>query len=758
MSIDLSQFHQLFFEESAEHLASMEDLLLSLDLDAPDIDQLNAIFRAAHSIKGSSGTFGFHDMIQVTHELETLLDLLRKGSVQPTADMVDLMLEARDVIQQQLASHQHGHTFDEAQAESIIQKLQAMLVSSRQQAQGEAPATPALSAANKLNPLLPTTWLLEFPTPAGVDDLIEGLSNEGEVKVLYKGSMLGEPCQLLFTGIYKEQDLRNLLGFVVDPDALIICAYQDEDPAQADFGLFDDLEKTEDDSFGFFEFEAIDPPQELEDSTLTPLTQANPIAEEDEGFGLFYFDDDEPAIEQPTSDLSTQDVTPDQTSEQQDHLERQRGYGFFQKLPPIDAPPPTEQTLNKATPATTTKTPTSNKAVTTGTAETSIRVSVDKVDQLINQVGELVITQSMILQAAIELEAITGKEKLLDALAQLERNTRDMQESVMAVRMLPISVVFSRFPRVVRDLARKLNKKIDLKMVGENTELDRSLIEKISDPLTHLIRNSLDHGIELPEERLAKGKQATGTIVLRAAHKGGNILIEIQDDGAGLNRERILAKARERNIPVSDHASDQEVWQLIFAPGFSTAAEVTDVSGRGVGMDVVRRNITNLGGGIEIDSIANAGTRISIRLPLTLAILDGLSVAVGEEVYILPLTSIIASIQPTGTELKQVSGRGVMIYAYDQYIPLVRVYELFNLQPLAREIYEGIVVIVEAGEQKAALLVDDLLGQHQVVIKSLETNYRKVEGVSGATILGDGRVALILDAAEIIQMRKPRMH
>lgn len=324
----------------------------------------------------------------------------------------------------------------------------------------------------------------------------------------------------------------------------------------------------------------------------------------------------------------------------------------------------------------------------------------------------------------------------------------------MSIRMMPISFVFSRFPRVVRDVAAKLNKQVELVTVGEGTELDRGLIEKIADSLTHLVRNSLDHGIESAEKRIAAGKSAKGTITLRARHQGGNIIIDVSDDGAGLNREKILAKARERGLPVSDNMSDQEVWLLIFEAGFSTADVVTDVSGRGVGMDVVKRNIQSMGGRVEIESVMGAGTRISIRLPLTLAILDGMSVSVGKEIFIIPLAFIIESLQPNKEDIKTISGQGTVVHVRGEYLPLIPLHKVLRIQPEVTDYECGIILIVESEGAKSAIFIDNLIGQHQVVIKSLETNYRKVTGVSGATIMGDGKVALILDVEAILQMAR----
>jgi two-component system chemotaxis sensor kinase CheA len=381
----------------------------------------------------------------------------------------------------------------------------------------------------------------------------------------------------------------------------------------------------------------------------------------------------------------------------------------------------------------------------------SIRVGTEKIDALINLVGELVITQAMLTQLAGHLDPVQN-EKLLSGLGQLDRNTRMLQEAVMATRMLPMEAVFSRFPRLVRDLAAKLGKQVRLVTVGEQTELDKSVIEKITDPLNHLVRNSLDHGLEKPDERGASGKDVTGTITLKASHQGGHIVIEVCDDGRGLNRAKILAKAQEKGIPCSDSMTDGEVYQLIFAPGFSTAEQVTDVSGRGVGMDVVKKNIQALGGSVELSSTTGKGATVLIRLPLTLAILDGMSVGVGEDIFILPLSSVVESLQPLPEQIKRVAQEGTVVRVRNDYLPLVDLRDWFALPGARRAPQEAIVVIVEAEGRKVAVQIDELVGQQQVVIKSLEANYRRVRGVSGATILGDGRVSLILDVAAVVRL------
>ncbi len=621
MNFDMSQFYQVFFEEASEHLASMESLLLSLDVADPSMDDLNAIFRAAHSIKGGAGTFGFTDMTEVTHILETLLDKLRKQEMTLTDDMISAFLEAGDAISMQLAVHRGEGEVDQEQIKAVCTKLEQF----------------------------------------SANDAVAAASVVAKTVVAKKGKE-------------KKSSKKAEAKAVLDED----------------YGFFDDIPAPAavDQSYGFFE----DAPA--------------PVAENEsqQGYGFFTAPPPPAAVEEQKTP-----VTPDVSLAPEAH--------------------PNRRASDRAAPV---------------VAETSIRVSIEKVDQLINLVGELVITQAMLAQSASLLDA-AALEQLQSGLTQLERNTRDIQESIMSVRMMPISFVFSRFPRVVRDVAAKLNKKVELKTLGETTELDKALIEKIADPLTHLIRNSLDHGIETPDIRIAAGKPAHGTITLNAFHQGGSIVIEVADDGAGLNRGKILSKAKERGMIVSDSITDDQVWMLIFEAGFSTADVVTDVSGRGVGMDVVKRNIAGMGGRVELSSSEGHGTRTTIRLPLTLAILDGMSVAVGGQTFILPLGSIIESIQITDQELKTVSGDGRLLRVRGEYLPLVALHDVFGISNANTEAKNGIAVIIESEGNKTALLVDELLGQHQVVIKSLESNFRKVPGMSGATIMGDGTVALILD-------------
>lgn len=687
MSNDLEQFYEVFFEESTELLAEMESCLLGLDVNSPDMEDMNAIFRAAHSIKGGAGTFGFTDMTEMTHMLETLLDRLRKGELEVRSEMIDAFLKAGDVVKDQLAGHRGDGGADPAVVAEVCKELSKFSEETNEPAGVVEPAAGNVDGNGSESESTDeghqkTIYCIEFPNEGigakGQENILSNLNELGQVEKIAFGD--DEPLsKLRLTTESIEDDVWEALVFVVDPGDLKIEVQADESPQL-----------------------------NVEDGSEVVN------AELEEPYGFF-------------------PEAPGNTT---------KPYGFFPGAPaaPEDADAKNPDVQKK---------PANSKAAANSAETSSIRVSIEKVDQLINLVGELVITQAMLAQTASEVDPVVF-EKLLGGMNTLERNTRDLQESVMSIRMLPISFVFSRFPRVVRDLASKLNKQIELKQVGEGTELDKGLIEKIADPLTHLIRNSLDHGVEMPDVRVAAGKPAQGTITLRAFHQGGSIVIEVGDDGAGLNREKILAKAKERGMSVDDGMPDSEVWMLIFEAGFSTAAVVTDVSGRGVGMDVVKRNISAMGGRVDIESALGVGTRISVRLPLTLAILDGLSVGVGDQMFIVPLTYIIESLQPTAEDIKTVSGRGRVVQVRGEYLPVVALHEVFNLKPTSEVIHDGILVILEAEGQKAAMLVDTLIGQHQVVIKSLESNYRRVQGVSGATIMGDGKVALILDTAALV--------
>lgn len=732
MSIDLSQFHQVFIDEAYEHLGTMEQLLLALDVEDPSLEDLNAIFRAAHSIKGGSGTFGFSDIASLTHALETLLDKLRKQTLAVTDEMISAFLTCCDLLSAMLEAHQDGAPVDEAQVETVREDLLRLGDEKADRAPQAAAVTLPDSEFSDDAPV----WLIDlhpqtdiFSGAASVEAVTEDLQALGLLSVVRQSANSHIAWRL--QGPESSEAISEIFAFICEPVEVSI----ERESAVAD----------EDDGFGFF----------IDEAEL-PAQQEQALKEADQGFGFFVDIDELPAqLEQALQEadqgfgffVDTDELPASQMAAQ----EAQQGYGFFvdeASLPAAaegdNSPKPTEKA----------KAPIAKKArseAAKAQAETSIRVGVEKVDQLINLVGELVITRSMLAQSASQLDAVEY-EAIHNGLVNLERNSRDLQEAVMSIRMLPINFVFGRFPRVVRDLTQKMNKKVRLKLVGEETELDKGLIEKLADPLTHLLRNSIDHGIETPDVRLAAGKPEEGTITLSASHQGGSILVEIVDDGAGLNRDKLLQKAREKNLPISDNPTDKEVWQLIFAPGFSTAKEVTDVSGRGVGMDVVQRNIAEMKGQVEIESVPGVGTTIGLRLPLTLAILDGMTLRVGSEIFILPLTRILESFQPEPDQLKTVSGKGRVVQMRGEYLPLLELYKILNLEPDVTDPEKGILVVVETSSDKVALFVDELIAQQQVVIKSLETHYRKVDGISGATIMGDGRVALILDIDKLARM------
>lgn len=728
MSTDLEQFYEVFFEESSELLAEMEACLLGLDVNSPSMEDLNAIFRAAHSIKGGAGTFGFTDMTEMTHMLETLLDRLRKGELKVRSEMVDAFLRAGDVIKDQLAGHRGDGAADPIVVKEVCDELQkfseesadvvesvdneslvspaagsheqeqSMNVAIAKSAAVEQSSDIAVEKTSAIGNADHTVYQIEFSTTGLSDEskenLFFNLKQQGSLEVHHSLSN-DEVCRLLLTTFAPEEDVWEILAFVVNPAHLKIekCA----EAGQHQVG-----------TLAAASAEAV--------NDAVPLTRAKPSSNAQADSAPYGFFPGAPAAPQEYTQQTPSESAP--SSNATDQANAAAGSNL-------------------------------NAKAAASVETNSIRVSIGKVDQMINLVGELVITQAMLAQTASEIDPVIS-EKLQSGMSHLERNTRDLQEAVMSIRMLPMSFVFSRYPRVVRDLAAKLNKKVELKTVGEGTELDKGLIEKVADPLTHLVRNSLDHGIELPEKRIAAGKLAKGTITLRAFQQGGSIVIEVGDDGAGLNREKILAKARERGLPVRDDMPDQEVWMLIFEAGFSTADKVTDVSGRGVGMDVVKRNIQSMGGRVEVSSVFGVGTRITIRLPLTLAILDGLSVTVGDQMFIVPLTYITESLQPSENDIRTISGRGRVVQVRGEYLPVIALHEVFNIRAKSTEIKDGILVILDADGHKAAMLVDELVGQHQVVIKSLESNYRRVHGVSGATIMGDGKVALILDTTGLV--------
>ncbi len=720
VGIDLSQFFQVFFDEAGENLQAMEQMLLVLDISAADDEALNAIFRCAHSVKGGAATFGFTDVAELTHQMEALLDQLRRHALPPTARMVDLLLAAGDALKALLACHQ-GRSGPAPDTRDLQQTLRALCAGQPAHGAGAAPpaapasvpATPASRSATPpaaLPAALPTAsssalsaalsadiqrvlvlTVAALDDPGAADSLAE-LFNEiaglGRIEPLDAGRAADGVRRFRITTSSSDSDLLDLFTFHVPRDAVRLA------PIGPDDGLHDG-------------------------APGAPPAPAGPADDADADAG------------------------------------RAQGYGFFSGAPGApDAPAPGAGPAGsgpaggpgRARP----DAPRAEARPGAAPDAATLRVSVDKVDQLINLVGELVITQAMLAQNSQHPGA--GQPAQMNAgLADLARHTRDLQEAVMSIRMIPMAMVFNRFPRMLRDLAARLGKQVELVMVGESTELDKGMVEKITDPLTHLVRNSCDHGIELPAERRANGKPAHGTLTLLASHQGSSIVIEVRDDGRGLSRTRLIGKAREKGLDAPDSMTDSEVWGLIFAPGLSTADALTDVSGRGVGMDVVKKNISALGGSVEIDSAEGYGMSVKVRLPLTLAIMDGMSVGVADEVYILPLGSVVESFQAQPGMARTIAGQGAVVAVRGDYLPVVDLEKVFAVPRSGAQPVGSILVVVESDGSRVALRVDALLGQQQVVVKNLEANYRKVPDVSGATLLGDGRVALILDVSSLVR-------
>ena len=668
MATDLKQFHDAFFEESLEAVDDMETGLLNLDVANTNAESINTIFRAAHSIKGCSATFGFNDIAEFVHVMETVLDEMRDGQLAASQEIVDLLLKALDLLRIMLISTRDDENIDKANVAVVHAQLKAVL--EKEQAPELSPTT---TDSQAIDDQKATEWEVYFSP---------------NLEILKTGN---DPLRMF--------SVLSELGDI----------------------------STQVDLSGLVDFRVIDP----EDCYLSWSLKLKGAATKDEIREIFEWVEDECKVSIRPA------ITPEPAEPE-----------------PLAAPVKTNAKI-----ASSKQTPHQEKtaSASTNSDSASIRVGIDKVDAIINMVGELVITQSMLDQLGEDFEEgvadTSSYEKLRAGLIQLERNTRELQESVMRIRMLPISYVFNRVPRIVHDLSKKLDKDVNVVMSGENTELDKTVLEKIGDPLVHLIRNALDHGIESPEVRKANGKPEAGTISLNAYHKGGNIIVEVHDDGAGLNRDKIINKAMNRKlIDSADMVSDDQIYDLIFHPGFSTAETVSDVSGRGVGMDVVKRNIKALGGNIDVQSYDGQGTSFTIRLPLTLAILDGQLVRVGTETYIVPLVSIIESLQIKSEKVNIVAGHAEVYKLRDEYIPFIRLHDLFGLESDSSQLHGGLMVIVEGDGKRAGLVVDDLLAQQQVVIKSLETNFKRVEGLSGATILGDGTVALIVDVTGLINL------
>jgi two-component system chemotaxis sensor kinase CheA len=693
MTIDLTQFHDAFYEESAEAIGQMENALLRLDAGTPDPELINTIFRVAHSIKGGAATFGFSEISSFTHTLETLLDELRAQRVKVTPALSDLLLRSIDIMREMLRLQQAQQPIDQQRVADLQFDLELAVAHSAIPTAPDASAVAGRAApvpVPESEPVLPerthgTTYRINF---------------RPYLHLLARGN---DPLRMF-------RELRELgdLHVAVDVSALPPIEEIDPENCYLSWRLTLNTDSPRQSIIEVFDWAEGD--CELEVAALErPSTAASPVGAAS-GSAPSAGSDELLRAGSPQDDGRTVKA------------------GDASRV--LDA----GKTLDV------------HKSGEAG----SIRVSVEKIDDLMNSVGELVITQSMLGQFGALLDGAQG-QRLRAGLAQLERNVRELQESVMRVRMVPISFVFSRFPRMVRDLSQRLSKQVELRMTGSDTELDKTVLEKIGDPLVHLVRNCVDHGIEMPAQRVAAGKEPCGLVHMHAYHRGSSIVVEVTDDGGGLKHDRILAKARERAmIGPDEELSDEQIGSLIFLPGFSTQEQANDVSGRGVGMDVVKRNVEELGGSIEVQSKAGEGSRFTIILPLTLAIVDGQTIAIGDETYIVPLTAIIESLQMRSASVNHVVGRGEVLTFRGEYLPVLRLQKHFNSKSQRpTEANEGLIMVVEGDGRRVGLCVDELRGQQQVVVKTLEDNYGHVEGIAGATILGDGSVALILDVANL---------
>lgn len=708
MSIDMDEIAQIFIEESVDGLDIMESSLLNLDLGAADPETMNTIFRAAHSIKGGGATFGFTQISDFAHHVETLLDEMRQGLREVTQANVDVLLLSVDCIRNMIGEIGTGD-IDTTRADELQIELEKILGSA-----GESSSESTADAAS-----------------GAPEDSVSGEEKNTTTVVETEEKLVGWDIVFKpFPGILKScNDPQRIFKELNEFGETLITAkgidglnFDEMDPEECvlywEISLDSDTGK--EDIEGVFAW-VLD---ECE-LTLTPkmitcetVVEVEPSNENEEPVNV--------EGNENSKEVAVEDEQPE-------------------KAPAAQSEKPAEKPQLKSVgkPA----------AKSSGNQDSgSIRVSIEKVDALVNLVGELVITQSMLGRFNGDFD-FTQLPQLRDGLAQLARNSRELQESVMAIRMLPISFAFNRFPRLVRDTGNNLNKKVELRLRGEHTELDKTVLEKIGDPLVHLVRNSLDHGLESPEVRVAAGKPETGILELNAYHEGGNIIIQVVDDGAGINRDKVLEKAIERGVVKADEQlTDDQINNLIFMAGFSTADQVSDLSGRGVGMDVVRRNIADLGGHVAVKSEPGVGSTFTIQLPLTLAILDGQQIRVGDDSYIIPLISIVETIQTSSDQVNLIAGKSELFKLRGEHLPILRLSELFSVRSDSKKIDDGLLVVAESGGQRVGIFVDELLEQQQVVIKSLEANYRQMAGISGATILGDGKVALILDVPGLIRL------
>lgn len=763
----LEQIKQGYFQECEELLLAMEEGLIAMENGDRDPEVINAVFRAVHSIKGGGGAFGFDHLVAFAHSFETVMDMIRSNQLEPEPEVMKLLLRASDMLSDHVAAVRTAQPLDPGHDEDCLAELKTLSGNIKDE-EGELEESFEELGFQQMHPL----DLDDGSSPAPLPDLdaplpdLDAPSDVGDETPQADAASAGWVVR--FTpdaGLYAKanepallfREMASLGPITAVADISKLPALSEMDPEQAYivWTITVHTEEGQDRIEEVFEF-AID------DCTLDirAIADADSTADDsaDEGItdSLSDIEEGEAAAE-----LEGEPVAEDATDETADDMP-----GEGTKAVAILAPV-VEDRVEAAVPAEPVPVPTVKPiaakpveekdekkepaaAAEATTVKQTIRVDLDKVERLGNVVGELVITQAMLAQHM--LESRSQSPSLANNFAEFEHLLRELQEGVMAIRTQPVKSVFQRMPRLVRELAAQTEKQVRLVIKGEATEVDKTVIERLGDPLTHMIRNAVDHGLEGPEDRAAAGKDTEGTVTLSAEHRGGRIVIEVADDGRGINRAKVKDKALSRNlIQPNANLTDEEIDNLIFLPGFSTADTVSNISGRGVGMDVVRRSVSDLGGRIIMSSVPGQGSRFTLTLPLTLAVLDGMVVAVGNQTFVVPLTHIIESLQPRAEDIRPFGISSSLLKVRDAYVPLVKVGELLDVRDAGSDLTKGVVILVESeGAGRLALAVDQILGQRQVVIKGFEANYRHIEGIAAATILGDGRVALIIDVDGIV--------
>jgi two-component system chemotaxis sensor kinase CheA len=746
--MDMNEIKEIFFQECEEQLAELESGLLKLNDGDRDPETVNAVFRAVHSIKGGAGAFGLDDLVSFAHVFETTLDCVRSNKLEPTQDVLKVMLKSADVLADLTNAARDGGSVDEARSRALIRELEAL-------ANGEAPAAAAEAPAPK-----PAAVASKAAAPVVEQPAV---NDEGFQPIPFSfGDFDDEPaaphyvptCEIVFRpkkDLYAKgneaalllRDLSRLGEMSINCDMESLPPLDKMDPEEAYFSwtISVTTDKGEDGVRSVFEFAEWDCDLEIRTAEDEPAGAAA--------------DHEELPMQPVPFDLSVLDDISAVGSADEPHIESDAALAAAA----AETASKVVQAAGRASENARAAASSTSAAQAANAAQTSqaaaagqtIRVDLDRVDRLINLVGELVINQAMLSQSVVENDA-NGTSSINMGLEELQQLTREIQDSVMAIRAQPVKPVFQRMARTVREIADITGKSVRLITEGENTEVDKTVIDKLAEPLTHMIRNAVDHGLEMPEKREALGKNPEGTVRLTAKHRSGRIVIELADDGAGINREKVRQKAIDNDLIAADaNLSDEEIDNLIFHAGFSTADKVSDLSGRGVGMDVVKRSIQALGGRISISSRPGQGSVFTMSLPLTLAVLDGMVVTVAGQTLVVPLTAIVETLQPEASAIHSFGASQRLISIRNSFCPLVDVGRILNFRSSQANPIDGVALLVESeGGGQRALMVDAIQGQRQVVIKSLEANYTHVPGIAAATILGDGRVALILDVDAVV--------